>query len=305
MAVQSARISVSEELSSPRSSQWAEFWKRAKTSKPTIIGMIMVLMMLGLAIFAPWLAPHDPATQFEDGLEFGLPHKPFANKKFLLGTDHLGRDVLSRLIYGSRISLLVGFTSVIVASAVGVLLGLVSGYYGGFIDMIVMRLTDIVMAFPSFLLSMAILSSLKPGIGSLLISISIARWAGTARLARSQALAQREYEYVEAARALGIGNFRILTKYILPNSYAPILVNLTMGIAGAILTEASLSFLGLGVQPPTPSWGMMVNEARGYLFLRPSLVFIPAFAIAFAVLGFSVLGDGLRDVLDPKLRGSC
>jgi ABC-type dipeptide/oligopeptide/nickel transport system permease subunit len=188
---------------------------------------------------------------------------------------------------------------------VGVLLGLVSGYYGGFIDMIVMRLTDIVMAFPSFLLSMAILSSLKPGIGSLLISISIARWAGTARLARSQALAQREYEYVEAARALGIGNFRILTKYILPNSYAPILVNLTMGIAGAILTEASLSFLGLGVQPPTPSWGMMVNEARGYLFLRPSLVFIPAFAIAFAVLGFSVLGDGLRDVLDPKLRGSC
>ncbi|NMB01925.1 MAG: ABC transporter permease [Firmicutes bacterium] len=304
MAVESARIHANDESPSPAVSQWADVLRRAKRSKATIIGTIMVLLMLAIAVFAPWIAPYDPATQFEDGLEFGLPHKPFANKKFILGTDHLGRDVLSRLIYGSRISLLVGFTSVVVASAVGVALGLISGYYGGVIDMIVMRLTDVIMAFPSFLLSMAILSSLKPGIMSLLISISIARWAGTARLARSQALAQREHEYVEAAKALGIGNFRILVKYILPNSYAPILVNLTMGIAGAILTEASLSFLGLGVQPPTPSWGMMVNEARGYMFLRPSLVFIPAFAIAFAVLGFSVLGDGLRDVLDPKLRGS-
>lgn len=293
-----------EEVPSARSARWTDFWRRAKRSKPTIIGAIMVFLILFVAVFAPWLAPHNPATQYSDGLQYGLPYAPGQNSKYLLGTDHLGRDLLSRLIYGSRISLMVGFTSVVIATAFGTIVGLLSGYYGGKIDMLIMRICDVIMAFPSFLLSLAILSSLGPGLSSLLISISVGRWAGTVRLARGQALTIREYEYVQAAKALGVGNFRILMKYILPNSLAPILVNLTMGIAGAILTEASLSFLGLGVQPPTPSWGMMVNEARGYMFLRPSLVFIPAFAIAFAVLGFSILGDGLRDVIDPKMRGT-
>ncbi|NMA61965.1 MAG: ABC transporter permease [Firmicutes bacterium] len=281
-----------------------ELGRRARRSKSTIIGFIMVFVMILMAIFAPWIAPHDPAIQHEDGLQYGIPYRPFENPKFLLGTDHLGRDVLSRVVYGSRISLLIGFTSVAFATAIGLLLGIPSGYYGGALDMAVMRFTDIVMAFPSFLLTMATVSSLKPSLWSLLFSIAIVRWAGTARLSRSLALTLKEQEYVTAAQAIGIKDRRILWKYILPNSFAPIMVNLTMGIAGAILVEASLSFLGLGVQPPTPSWGMMVNEARGYMFLRPSLVFIPSFAIAFAVLGFSVLGDGLRDILDPRLRGT-
>jgi len=298
------RVNQKEDVSSARLRQWADFFRRAKRSKPTLVGAAMALLLIVIAVFAPWLAPHNPATQFRDGLQFGLPYAPFENSKFPLGTDHLGRDVLSRLLYGARVSLLVGFTSVLVATAFGVVVGLISGYCGGKIDMLVMRITDVIMAFPSFLLSLAILSSLGPGLTSLLFAISISRWASTARLARSQALVLKECEYVEAARALGMGHLRILTRYIFPNSLAPILVNLTMDIAGAILTEASLSFLGLGVQPPTPSWGMMVNEARGYMFLRPSLVFIPAFAVAFAVLGFSILGDGLRDILDPKLRGS-
>ena len=301
MAVESMKV---PKEASPFARSTSELLKRARRSKQTMIGSVMVILMILMAIFAPWIAPHNPATQHMDGLQFGLPYKPFENPKFLLGTDHLGRDVLSRLVYGSRISLVIGVASMAFATVVGLALGVIAGYYGGAIDMLVMRFTDIVMAFPSFLLTMATVSSLRPSLWSLLFSISIVRWAGTARLARSQALTLKEMEYVTAARATGIKDGRIIRKYILPNSFAPIMVNLTMGIAGAILVEASLSFLGLGVQPPTPSWGMMVNEARGYMFLRPSLVFIPSFAIAFAVLGFSVLGDGLRDILDPRLRGT-
>ena len=301
MAVESMQVT---KQTSPKVRAFLDTLKRARRSKATLIGFVMVVLIVAMAIFAPWIAPHDPAIQHPDGSQYGIPLKPLENPKFLLGTDHLGRDVLSRLIYGSRISLLIGISSMAFATVIGLALGILSGYYGKIIDMAVMRFTDIVMAFPSFLLTMATVSSLKPSFWSLLFSISIVRWAGTARLARSQALTLKEQEYVTAAQATGIRNGRIILKYILPNSFAPLMVNLTMGIAGAILVEASLSYLGLGVQPPTPSWGMMVNEARGYMFLRPSLVFIPSFAIAFAVLGFSILGDGLRDILDPRLRGT-
>jgi len=280
-----------------------EFLRRAARSKPTVAGAILVLFFIGVALFAPWIAPHSPREQHRDGYDMGLPHPPFSNPKFILGTDHLGRDVLSRLIFGTRISLLVGFGAMAFATVVGVVLGLLSGYYGRHLDMAIMRVVDVIMAFPSFILIMATVGSLRPGILTLFFAIGIVRWAGMARLARSQVLTIKELDYVDAARAVGISDLRIMLKYILPNSWAPIIVSLTMGIAAVILVEASLSFLGLGVQPPTPSWGVMVNETRGYMFLRPSLVFIPSLAIAAAVLGFSLLGDGLRDILDPRLRG--
>ncbi len=288
----------------PISRTMADFFKRVLRSKPTIIGSVMVLFILCVALFAPWIAPHNPATQHPDGLKGGIPARPFENPKYILGTDHLGRDVLSRLIYGSRISLAIGCASVVFATSIGLGLGVVAGFYRGALDMIIMRIIDVFMGFPSFLLTMATMSSLKPGFGTLLFSISIVRWVGTARLIRSNTISLKEQEYVTAAYAVGVSEPRILRKYILPNCLPLVIVNLTMGIAGAILVEASLSFLGLGVQPPTPSWGMMVNEARGFMFFRPSLVFLPSAAISFAVLAFSILGDGLRDVLDPRLRGT-
>ena len=294
----------SHEPVSPFFSAVRDFCRRAARSKNIVIGASIVLFLTVVAVFAPWIAPHDPATQYDDGFENGLPIPPFRNPKFILGTDNLGRDVLSRLVYGTRISLIVGVGSMLLATAVGVVLGLISGYFGGKVDMLIMRLTDIIMAFPDFLLTVATVGSLKPGLGSLFFSIAIVRWASIARMARSQTLLLKELEYVDAARAIGVSNGAIIRRHSFPNSLAPIIVSLTMGIAGAILTESSLSFLGLGIQPPTPSWGMMVNTARGYMFLRPSLVFIPSAAIALAVLGFSLLGDGLRDVLDPRMRGT-
>ncbi len=279
------------------------FLRRAKKSKPAVIGAAIVLFFAAVAIFAPLIAPHDPVEQHEDGFDMGMPHEPFSEWKFPLGTDHLGRDVLSRVIHGTRISLFVGFSAMAYATVIGVVLGILSGYFGRHLDMVIMRIVDTIMAFPSFILVMATVGSLEPGVLTLLFAIGIVRWAAMARLARSQALQVKELNYVEAGRAIGVHDIRIMLRYILPNSLAPIIVSLTMGIAGCILMEASLSFLGLGVQPPTPSWGMMINETRAYMFLRPSLVFIPSLAIAVTVLGFSLLGDGLRDILDPRLRG--
>ncbi|MGE5584417.1 MAG: ABC transporter permease [Bacillota bacterium] len=284
-------------------SYWKDVLKRVRRNKQVSVGLAIVTIMVVVAVFAPWIAPHDPTEQQPDGIRMGMPLSPFTSG-YILGTDHMGRDVLSRLIYGTRVSLLVGFVSTAIAAAIGVVFGVIAGYYGGYADMIIMRLTDVLMAFPSFLLVMATVASLRPGLVSLFIALGVVRWAQMSRLVRGQVLIVKANEYVESGRAIGLGDLRIILRYILPNSWAPVIVSVTMGIAGAILTEASLSFLGLGVQPPTPSWGIMVNEARSYLFARPLLVFFPSLAIAIAVLGFSILGDGLRDVLDPRLRGT-
>ena len=260
-------------------------------------GAMMIVVFVACAVFAPWLAPYDPAY-------IDLPARlmpPSAAHWF--GTDELGRDILSRVIYGARISMLVG-TSVVAASlTLGLIFGSIAGYYGGMTD----RLLNVVvmnafLSFPGILLAIAFVAFLGPGIFNLILALSIGGWVGYARLVRAQVLTVREREFVEAARAVGASDVRIIVRHILPNIIQPVLVQAAIGMAGAILAEATMSFLGLGVPPPTASWGAMLNDARSHLFDSPHLVLFPAGAVMLAVLSFNFVGDGLRDYLDPRSR---
>jgi len=260
-------------------------------------GVVLVAVFVTLALFAPWIAPQDPAR-------IDLPARlmrPSAAHWF--GTDELGRDILSRVIYGARISMLVGGCVVAASLTLGLIFGSIAGYYGGVTD----RLLNVVvmnafMSFPGILLAIAFVAFLGPGIFNLILALSVGGWVGYARLVRAQVLAVREREFVEAARALGASDLRIITRHILPNIIQPIIVQAAIGMAGAILAEATMSFLGLGVPPPTASWGTMLNDARSHLFDSPHLVLFPAAAIMLAVLSFNFIGDGLRDYLDPRSR---
>jgi peptide/nickel transport system permease protein len=260
-------------------------------------GMVLVAIFVVLAIFAPWIAPQDPAA-------IDLPSRlqPPGTAHWL-GTDELGRDILSRVIYGARISMLVGCCVVGGSLLLGLLFGSIAGYYGGYADkffnIVVM---NAFLSFPGILLAIAFVAFLGPGIFNLILALCIGGWVGYARLVRGQVLAVKEKEFVEAARALGASDWRIVTRHILPNIIQPVIVQAAIGMAGAVLAEATMSFLGLGVPPPTASWGSMLNDGRAHLFDAPHLVLFPAAAVMLAVLSFNFIGDALRDYMDPRSR---
>ena len=260
-------------------------------------GLVLIAVFVLFALFSPWIAPQDPAFI---NLPIRLARPSAAH---WCGTDELGRDILSRLIYGSRISMLVGSCVVAASLGLGLIIGSVAGYYGGrvdrFINVVVM---NAFLSFPGILLAIAFVAFRGPGIFNLVMALSLGGWVGYARLVRAQVLAAREREYVEAARALGASDLRIILRHILPNIVQPVIVQAAIGMAGAILAEATMSFLGLGIPPPTASWGAMLNDARSHLFDAPHLVIFPAITVMLAVLSFNFVGDALRDYLDPRSR---
>lgn len=261
------------------------------------IGVALVTVFVVCAVFAPWIAPQDPA-------HIDLPARLVGpSLTHWCGTDELGRDILSRLIYGSRISMLVGSCVVAASLALGLIVGSIAGYYGGRIDRFVnVVVMNAFLSFPGILLAIAFVAFRGPGIFNLVLALSLGGWVGYARLVRAQVLAAREREFVEAARALGASDLRVIVRHILPNIIQPIIVQAAIGMAGAILAEATMSFLGLGVPPPTASWGTMLNDGRAHLFDAPHLVIFPAMAVMLAVLSFNFIGDALRDFLDPRSR---
>jgi peptide/nickel transport system permease protein len=260
-------------------------------------GVVLIFIFLIFALFAPRIAPQDPAS-------INLPARlETPSRAHWFGTDELGRDILARIIYGARISMLVGSCVVAASLIVGLFIGSVAGYYGGAIDRFVnVILMNAFLSFPGILLAIAFVAFRGPGIFNLVLALSLGGWVGYARLVRGQVLATREREFVEAARALGASDFRIIVRHILPNIIQPVIVQAAIGMAGAILAEATMSFLGLGVPPPTASWGTMLNDGRAHLFDAPHLVLFPALAVMLAVLSFNFIGDALRDYLDPRAR---
>lgn len=259
-------------------------------------GLLIVGVMSLAALLAPWLAPYDPTTLHLDAI---LQPPSIA---FPLGTDALGRDVLSRLLFGARVSLWVGFVSVSIAVTIGLALGLAAGYFGGWTDELVMRGVDVMLCFPSFFLILAVIVFLEPSLANIMVVIGLTSWMGVARLVRAETLSLRQRDFVAAARLAGTGSAKIMLIHILPNALAPVLVSATLGVAGAILVESSLSFLGLGVQPPDPSWGNMLLEGKDVLEIAPWMSVGPGLAILITVLGYNLLGESLRDVFDPRLR---
>jgi peptide/nickel transport system permease protein len=259
------------------------------------VGLAIVLVAVLAALVGPALSPYNPAAQeLARRLEPPTLSHPF-------GLDELGRDILARLLAGARISLLVGLAVVSVSSVVGMLVGSIAGYFGGRVDDVISRVVDVLMAFPGILLAIALVAVLGPSLTNVVLALSVIGWVGYARLVRGQALRARELDFVHAARALGAGSARVVLRHVLPTAFPAVVVQATLGMAGAIIAEASLSFLGLGVQPPTPSWGTMLDAGRAHLFDAPHLTIFPGLAIALLVLGFNFLGDGLRDRVDPKL----
>ncbi len=275
---------------------WKQFWKRFKTNKLGVAAAVFLLALFLLSFLAPLIVPYDPVA-----IDVKAVLMP-PSLEHPLGTDMLGRDVLSRLIYGSRISLKVGFVAVGIATVIGTFLGALAGYYGGLVDAVIMRLVDIMLCFPSFFLILAVVAFLEPSIWNIMIVIGLTSWMGVARLVRAEFLSLKERDFVLAAKAIGASDLRIIFKHLLPNAMAPILVSATLGIPGAILTEAALSFLGIGVQPPTPSWGNMLTAGKDNLEIAWWLSVFPGLAILLTVLAYNLLGEAIRDALDPRLE---
>ena len=280
----------------PRS-LWSDAWRRMRYGITSRIGMVIVSIVLLVAIVTPIVDPYNP--KIDSDLENSRQPPSWEH---IMGTDNLGRDIFRRILHGARLSVSVGVVAVLISGIGGTFLGLVSGYFGGTTDMVIMRFMDILMAFPGMLLAIAIVAARGTGLFNTIIALSVVGVSGYARLVRSMVLSLREREYVDAARMVGVRDPRIIFRHILPNSLAPIIISATMGIGGRILTAAALSFLGLGAQPPTPEWGVMISDGRPFLRTMPHMVFFPGMAIMFTVLGFSLLGDGLRDALDPQMR---
>ncbi len=282
-------------VSRPRS-LWRDAWTRLLKNRAAIFGGIIVLLIIAAGLAAPFITPYDPIKQ---NLRASLQPPSAAH---LLGTDIHGRDIFSRILYGAAISLRIGFMGALLGGVIGVVLGLISGFYGGAVDMIIMRLVDIQLAFPGLLLAIAIIAVIGPGLENVIIAVGIFSVPTFTRVVRGSVLSVKQQDFVTAARTVGAPNHRIMRLHLFPNILAPVLVLLTMRIATAILTAASLSFLGLGAQPPTPEWGAMLSDGRDYLVLAPHVATFPGLAILLAVLGFNLLGDGLRDALDPRMR---
>jgi peptide/nickel transport system permease protein len=279
-----------------KTGQFPEVWRRLRRNRAATIGGVIVLLFVIVAILAPLIAPHDPN---EGDLTKRLTPP---NRENLLGTDALGRDLLSRVIYGARISLQIQVVSVVIALLIGTLLGMVGGYYGGKFDHLIMRLMDILLAFPGIFLAISIIAVLGPGLLNLMLAAGIYSVPQFARIVRGSILTLKEKEFVEAARAVGESDLNILFRYLLPNSMAPIIIQTTLRMATVLLTASGLSFLGLGVQPPMAEWGAMLSNARAYIVTAPHVATVPGLAIMLVVMGFNLFGDGLRDSLDPRLR---
>lgn len=275
---------------------WRDVAKHILRNPLSLAGTFIILSLVAAAVLAPCIAPHDPYAT--DPLNKLLP----PSAKHPMGTDGLGRDVLSRVLYGARISLWIAFLILLVAGTTGTVIGIVSAYLGGFWDNVLMRITDVFMAFPQLILAMAVAAALGPSLTNVILAISFGAWTVFARLARSRAIAVREEDFVEAARACGAGHLRIIFKHILPLALSPVIVQGTLSMGGIILTAAGLGFLGFGAQPPSPEWGLMVSDGRNFMPHAWWVSTFPGLAIAITVLGFNLLGDGIRDVLDPKMR---
>jgi peptide/nickel transport system permease protein len=274
----------------------SRFLRQLRRSRTTLFGMVVVVLMVLTAILAPYIAPYDPDSIHSEAM-LKAP-----SSIHLLGTDDLGRDILSRMIFGARVSIMVGVVSIGIAILLGVPLGLISGFYGGLTDAILMRIMDVLITFPPLILALFIMAVLGPSFINAMIAVGIVYTPNFARLVRANVLQIREMSYVEAARSIGSTNTRIMFREILPNTVAPIIVQASLGVAYAILVEASLSFLGMGVQPPTPSWGSMLSEGRLLLRSAPWCTTFPGVAIFLIVMGMNLLGDGLREVFDPRMR---
>ena len=287
---------IETEKTSKTAGPWKEAWYEFRKNKIAVVGVCIVLFFILLAIFAPLLAKEAINDQ-SPGDRLMPP-----SKEYWLGTDDFGRDILSRIIYGARISLWVGFSSVVGSVVVGSILGIIAGYYGRWVDMIISRFFDIMLAFPSILLAIAIVAVLGPSLRNALIAIAIINVPNFGRLIRSKVLSIKEDEYITAAKAIGMRDIRILFSHILPNSMAPVIVQGTLAIATAILEAAALGFLGLGAQPPTPEWGKMLADSKNYMQSAPWTMIFPGIAIMLTVLGFNLMGDGLRDSMDPRMK---
>jgi peptide/nickel transport system permease protein len=273
-------------------------WRRFRRNRLALVGLSVVVVLVATAALAPWLAPHDPGKQTL------VEKRARPGGKYILGADEFGRDILSRVIYGTRVALLVGLVSVGIALGAGLVLGCLAGFLGGWVDAVLMRAAEVLLAFPYLLLAIAVVSALGPGALNTTLAVGVWGTPPVTRIVRGAVLALKETEYVRAARALGATGPAVVARHILPNILPTVIVYGTLFMANAILVEAALSFLGLGVQPPTPSWGLMVATGRDFLLVTPHIATIPGLAIMVAVLGFNLLGDGLRDALDPRLRGA-
>jgi peptide/nickel transport system permease protein/dipeptide transport system permease protein len=286
----------------PSNSPIKEFWFHFKQNRGAVIGLAVIVFFVLVAIGAPLIAPYDPTSLNQDALRLPPIWAEAGQAAHLLGTDDVGRDLLSRLIYGARVSMLTGFFVVVLSLSIGVVLGLFSGYFGGAVDAIVMRAMDILMALPSIMLAIVVVSVMGPGINNAIIAVSIVAIPGITRVVRASVLNEKKRQYVAASRTFGASHWRIMVLEILPNCMAPLIVQATLGFSDGILNTAALGFLGLGAQPPLPEWGIMLSDSRAYIESSPWMVTLPGLCILFAVLGFNLLGDGLRDALDPKLK---
>lgn len=278
------------------SSYYKDSFRRLKKNKAALFCLGVIFILIILALFAPLVSPYDPTHQDYAA----VLAKPSA--RHLLGADEYGRDILSRLIYGTRVSLSIGILAQILASVIGITLGAVAGYFGGVADTVISRIMEIFAAFPDLLFAMAIMTFMGQGIQNLFIALGLLTWVRTARLIRGSVMQLKEKEYVEASKASGGTSFRIITRHLIPNCLSTVIVLVTLGIPNAIMYEASLSFLGLGIQPPTPSWGNMISSAQSFISFLPVYSIVPGIAIMITVVAFNIFGDGLRDALDPKLR---
>ncbi|GGF06089.1 ABC transporter permease subunit [Stappia taiwanensis] len=282
----------------------AEFWFYFSQNRGAVIGLFVFLTLVLIALFAPLVAPHDPNFQYRDNFLTPPFWQEGGNISFLLGTDAVGRDILSRLIFGARFSLFIGVVVVTIALSGGVVLGLIAGYFRGWVDTTIMRVMDVILAFPSLLLALVLVAVLGPGLVNAMIAIAVVLQPHFVRLTRAAVLSERNRDYVVAARLAGAGNLRLMFKTILPNCLAPLIVQATLSFSNAILDAAALGFLGMGAQPPTPEWGTMLAEAREFILRAWWVVTFPGLAILITVLAINLVGDGLRDALDPKLKRS-
>ncbi len=296
MDTQNVAASVETKKPHKKKSQFKEIWKRFTRNKMAVFGLLVLSLMIFVSVFADVIAPYDFDAQ-DLTAKFLSP-----SAAHLMGTDNFGRDIFSRILYGSRVSLQVGLISVGIGAIIGGAMGAVAAFYGGYADTIIMRIVDIMIAMPGILLAIAICAALGPGMVNTMIAVGISSVPTYARVVRSSVLTIKQQEFIEAARAIGANDGRLILRHIIPNSLAPIIVQASLGVARAILAAASMSFIGLGIQPPNPEWGAMLSAGRGYIRNYPHMVFYPGLAIMITIFSMNLLGDGLRDALDPRLK---